>query len=91
MDKGFTDNTAQRRYELAVDGHTAYADYRRDGATVFINYVFAPEELRGTGAAGRLMQDIVERARGEDLKIVPICGYAVAWLRKHPEYKDLIP
>jgi predicted GNAT family acetyltransferase len=77
------DNKAKNRYELEVDSHIAYANYRRDGQTLFIDYVFAPLELRGTGAAGKLMQEITEAAQAENLKIVPICSYAASWLKRH--------
>ena len=73
------------RFEITQDGHTAYADYRRDVTTLYIDYVFAPEALRGTGAAGRLMAAIMDYAQSEALTIVPICGYAVAWLKRHPK------
>jgi uncharacterized protein len=29
------------------------------------------------------MQGIVESARATGAKIVPLCGYAAAWLRRH--------
>lgn len=79
----FSDNKAESRFELEVDGHTAYADYRREGKKLFIDYVFSPEELRGTGAAGTLMKHITEAAGKEGAEIVPICGYAVSWMRKN--------
>ncbi len=87
---GLRDNTAQSRFELDKNGAIAYADYRREGDTLVIPYVYAPPELRGTGAAGELMGLVAEQARRENLKIVPICGYAAAWLHRHSEHKDLI-
>ena len=77
------DNRQASRYEYTVDGHTAFANYRRDGQVLTVLYVEAPPELRGTGAAGRLMEGIVADAQRQNLSIVPVCGYAAAWLRKH--------
>ena len=85
-----TDNREAGRFELAVDGGIVFAIYRRDGATVVIRHVEAPPHLRGTGAAGRLMDGIVARARAEHLKLRPLCSYAAAWLRRHPETRDLL-
>lgn len=85
-----TDNVQQSRFELVESGETAYADYKRDGDVLTIKYVFAPEVLRGTGAAGRLMAEIADHARHENLKIIPLCGYAASWLRRHPEFSYLI-
>lgn len=83
-------NSDLSRYELEINDHIAYANYRIDADIITIDYVFAPEELRGTGAAGKLMEEIAQMAKKEKMKIVPICGYAAAWLRKHREYHDLL-
>jgi uncharacterized protein len=83
------DNSAARRFELDEGGHTAYADYRRAEGRLIIDHVEAPPALRGTGAAGRLMEAIAERATRERLSITPLCGYAAAWLKRHPQYADL--
>ncbi len=85
-----TNNQILSRFELERAGHLAYADYGIDGDILVIRFVFAPEELRGTGAAGDLMAAIVDHAMAQNLKIRPICGYAAAWLRKHPEFTDFV-
>ena len=83
MTDTFSHNPAKSRYELEVDGLVAFADYQRSGHRLVIPYVEAPPALRGTGAAGRLMAKVTETARAEGLKIVPLCGYASAWLRRN--------
>jgi predicted GNAT family acetyltransferase len=83
MTEVFSDNTHLSRFELAVDDKLAFARYRREPARMAILYVEAEPALRGTGAAGRLMKEIVGVAQSESRKIVPICGYAVAWLRRN--------
>ncbi len=84
-----TDNAAEHRYELVEQGQTAYADYRLTGNRLFIDYVFSPPALRGAGTAGRLMAGLAADVRRKGLKITPICGYAAAWLSRHPELADL--
>ena len=79
------DNLALGRFELVEQGQVVFGDYRRVGGTVYINHVEAPPALRGTGAAGRFMEALVEAARRDGLTLVPVCSYAVAWLRRHPE------
>ncbi len=78
------------RYEMEEQGETSYADYRRTGERLYIDYVFAPPALRGTGASGRLMSALSADARAKGLKITPICGYAAAWLRRSREFGDLL-
>ena len=84
------DNQASRRFELDVNGQIAFANYERRGSALVIRHVEAPLPLRGTGAAGRLMQGVAEIARTEGLKITPLCGYAWAWIQRHKEYRDLL-
>lgn len=89
MGQAVTDNRARNRFELAVGNQTVFADYRRNGQTMVISYVEAPPSLRGTGAAGRLMAGVVETARAEGLKIVPLCSYAALWIRRN-RHDDLL-
>ena len=78
------------RYEMDEQGETSYASYRRDGSRLYVDYVFAPPALRGTGASGRLMAALSADARRQGLRITPICGYAAAWLRRSREFGDLV-
>src|SRR5258708_38915091 len=80
------DSAERGRSEVEIDGRIAFARYRRTGSTLAILHVEAPLPLRGTGAAGRLMEGIMEIARATGAKIVPLCSYASAWLRRHREY-----
>jgi predicted GNAT family acetyltransferase len=85
-----TDNAKDNRYEWVENGQTVFADYHKSGNTVRILHVEAPETLRGTGAAGRFMQALMEHLRAEKLKAVPICSYAVTWLERHKEFQDIV-
>lgn len=90
-----TDNTARSQYELPVEGEIVFARYRRSQdeqgrGIVSILHVEAPVSLRGSGASGRLMQGIMDLARAKNEKLVPLCSYAAAWMKRHPENSDLL-
>lgn len=74
---------ANQRFELEIDGQIVFSNYRLEGQTLYIDHVEAPVALRGTGAAGKLMQAIKEHAQKQSYEIVPICGYAASWLKRH--------
>jgi len=78
------------RYEMDEQGLTSWADYRRAGDRLYIDHVESPPDLRGTGAAGRLMAALSADARAKGLRITPLCGYAAAWLRRSKEFGDLV-
>ena len=69
-----TYNEAAKRYEMPFGNLLVYANVRRDKNTLYIDYVFAPQELRGKGAAGEFMSTLMDVVRAEKLKPVPICA-----------------
>lgn len=84
------DDAAARRFEQDFDGGQVWADYAvADGARVIL-HVEAEPPLRGTGASGRFMQALAEHAREAGFRMIPRCGYAVAWHRRHPDYNDVL-
>ena len=86
---GVVDNADRRRFELTEAGQLAVADYRVQDGAMLLPHVEAAPALRGTGAAGRLMEGVFDAARRRGLKVVPICPYADAYLRRHPQHADL--
>jgi len=85
-----TDNAARSRFEWTEEGKQAFADYRMDGDILIIPHVEADPFLRGKGTAGRLMAAVLDLARERGWKVRPICGYAVAFIQRHPAYQDLL-
>ena len=84
------DNPQMRRFEMIEQGRLAFSDYRRNGDVLLLPHVEAHPELRGTGAAGRLMHGMLEQVRAQGLKVTPVCSYAVAYIRRHKEFHDLL-
>ncbi len=85
-----TDNTARSRFEWTEEGRLAFADYRMDGALLILPHVEADPALRGKGSAGRLMTAVLDLARERGWKVRPVCGYAAAFIQRHPVYLDLL-
>ncbi|MET0338923.1 MAG: GNAT family N-acetyltransferase [Caulobacter sp.] len=83
MAETFTNNADAGRFELDVDGKLAWADYRRREGVLVIPHVEADMALRGTGAADRLMRQVAGVVKADGMRIIPTCGYAHAWLRRH--------
>jgi predicted GNAT family acetyltransferase len=86
----FHDNIERQRFELIENDLTAFADYSRQVNRLTIPHVESPPQLRGKGTAARLMSAIADYAVRNDLRIVPLCGYARAWFRHHPERADIL-
>ncbi|MGZ5938202.1 MAG: GNAT family N-acetyltransferase [Rhizomicrobium sp.] len=84
------DNKALGRFELDVEGAVAFANYRLTPSAVIITHTETPGALRGRGIASKLVQGALEQIRADGLKVVAGCGFVVDYLRKHPEFADLV-
>jgi predicted GNAT family acetyltransferase len=78
-----SDNVAQRRFELKVDGHVAYLEYERTPNTLTLIHTEVPVEIRGRHIADRLVEAALAIGRSEGRRIVVICPFARAYMRRH--------
>jgi predicted GNAT family acetyltransferase len=46
--------------------------------------------MEGQGIAGRLVKAALDDARSQRLTVVPICRFVAAYIRRHPEYRDMV-
>ena len=79
-----TDNVAQGRFELNVDGHVAFLEYERTPNTLTLMHTEVPVEIRGRHIANRLVEAALAIGRSEGRRLVVICPFARAYLRRHP-------
>jgi len=82
-------NEAEHRFETWIDGYLSKLDYIRDGKNFVITHVGVFPELRGQGIAGKIVEVGLEYAKENSLRVVPMCSYAAAYIRRHPEYAEL--
>ena len=85
------DNEAGQRYEALVDGQLAVITYRRQGDRIVFIHTEVPEALEGRGIAGAMARVALDEARAQGLEVIPRCPFVAAYIRRHPEYLDLVP
>jgi predicted GNAT family acetyltransferase len=83
-------NEGARRFELLVDGYRSLLTYRRFPDRIVFDHTEVPEPLEGQGLAAKLSRVALDFARANHLRVVPLCPYVAAFIRKHPEYQDLV-
>ena len=90
MSAAVRDNAERHRFELELDGGTAYATYRRDGDVVVIPHTEVPAALNGHGYGSQLVRGALDLIRARGLKVRPLCPFVAAFIRRHAEYRDLV-
>ena len=85
------DNDARHRYELLVDDEVVgELIYRaRDDVVTLIHTEIEPE-YEGHGLGEQLVAHALHDIGARGLRIVPLCPFVGAYLRRHPEYEDLV-
>lgn len=79
------------RYVMQTGGATAQMTFTRVGNTqIIIDHTEVPDAFRGQGAGLRLVTRAVEDARAAGKKIIPLCPFAAAQFRRHPEWGDVL-
>jgi len=78
------------RFHTQVDGVEGVLDYTLGAGVMTIIHTGVPPEIGGRGIAAALTQAAMTTARAEAWKVVPACSYAASWMRRHPEYHDLL-
>jgi len=84
-------NEQTSQYETTIEGRLAYVAYdREDPDCIVFTHTIVPDELSGRGIAGDLVKHALGEARAQNLKVVPQCSYVAAYIKRHPEYEDLL-
>ena len=87
-----TDNPKASRYELHAGGELAgFITYHLHGQENSLNHTEVDPRFEGRGLASRLARFSLDDARNRQLAVLPFCPYVRSWLKKHPDYVDLVP
>jgi predicted GNAT family acetyltransferase len=84
-------NEQESQYETTIDGHTAVAAYDlEDPNRIVFTHTVVPEQLSGRGLAKELVKHALDDARRRNLTVVPQCSFVASFIKRNPEYEDLL-
>lgn len=83
------ENPSERRYEL-LDGDDLLGriDYRARSSALALIHTEVEPKRQGLGS--ELVKGALDDVRARGLRVVPICPFVGAFIRRHPEYSDLV-
>ena len=86
------DGATRGRYVVAIDGHEAELTYSKlgDSGNVIADHTGVPDELGGRGVGSALVRYLVDDARANGFRIMPLCPFVKAQHGKHPEWSDVM-
>ena len=84
------DNPSRSRFELEAKGETAFVTYRPAKSGLVLVHTEVPKALEGHGIGSALARGVLELLRSRGQKAMVGCPFIAAYIRKHPEYEDLL-
>jgi predicted GNAT family acetyltransferase len=78
------------RFQVEVGKWMAVLEYELEGNTMVFTHTGVPRPLEAQGIASKMAHAALEYARQESYKVVPACVFMKVYIRRHPEYKDLL-
>jgi predicted GNAT family acetyltransferase len=80
------------RYVARIEGKPdAEMSFSKAGEKIIIiDHTGVPDELGGMGVGKALVEFMVMDVRARGLKIVPLCPFTNAMLRRHKEWQDIL-
>ncbi|MCR9123889.1 MAG: N-acetyltransferase [Phyllobacteriaceae bacterium] len=86
-----TEGPKGRYFIEAPGGITAEMTFSRASDTlIIIDHTEVPDIFRGTGTGLRLVETLIADARTSGTKIIPLCPFAAAQFKRHPEWGDVL-
>ena len=85
-----TEDPKRMRFELEVDGLTAFAQYRRSEDRIVLTHTEVPEQLAGRGIGSQLARGVFDILRSTNRKVVPECTFMAAYVAKYPDLSRLV-
>ncbi|HEY4206595.1 MAG TPA: GNAT family N-acetyltransferase [Puia sp.] len=83
-------NVDRQQFQVIVDGELAYLEYRLHNGDIALMHTEVPEKLGGRGIASALAQYALTFAREHKIPVMVYCPFVASWLKKHPEYRDVL-
>jgi uncharacterized protein len=79
------------RFQVRLSTGTAVLAYTPSGDKRLDMYsTYVPTAARGQGVAAALVEAALAYAREGGFLVIPSCWYVALWIRRHPEYADLL-
>lgn len=83
-------NEKKKRFEIEIDGHFAFIDFKEFGSQMALVHTETEAELAGKGAASAVVEKTLQYLDDKNIVLLPFCPFVFAYIKKHPEWKRIV-
>ena len=86
-----TDNPDRKRFEGYLgDELVAVVEYIPLAGKIIATHTEVLADLEGQGIGSKLVSGMLGQLRDQGRLVQPLCPYVAAYLRRHPEWSDVV-
>ena len=83
-------NEETHRFEAYLDGETAFAENVLHNGAIVLPHTVVPPAFEGRGVGSALATTALSYARDHGLTVKPSCPFIAGYIKRHPEWHDLV-
>jgi predicted GNAT family acetyltransferase len=85
------DQADSTRYEGFVgDTLAGFVEYEDHAGQRALLHTQVLDAFEGKGVGGALARAVLDDLRAREIKVRPYCPFISGWIRRHPEYLDIV-
>jgi len=86
------DNPSENRFEAYVgEKQAGFTAYQREQGGIWLLHTEVDDAFEGQGVGSSMVRQLLDGLRTEsDLKVTVTCPFISAWIRRHPDYQELL-
>lgn len=84
-------NEEERQYEFHIDAYIPRIEYIiNQNNVIYLTHTEVQHQLEGQGVGKLLVEKVLADIEAKQMKLVPMCPFVAAYIRKYPEWKRLV-
>ncbi len=83
-------NTEKKEYFIDLKEYKPKIEYIKTTDKIFLTHTEVPTELEGKGIGSIMVKFALEDIDKQGLKLVPLCPFVAAYIKRHPEWRRLV-
>ncbi len=85
------DNTNDNQYEFLVERCIPKIKYiKTANGEIYLTHTEVPAQIGGMGIGTQLVEKVLKDIKRQGLRLVPLCPFVIAYIRKNPKWKKLV-
>lgn len=91
VDVNVVDRADKQRYEALVgDAVAGFVEYEDVDGERALRHTEVDDAFEGKGVGSALAHGVLDELRDRGVKVRPFCPFISGWIRRHPDYLDLV-